>query len=237
MIRQIEEGTGLGFTVLLNDKQEQFRLVIIAKKNWRDDKFTDYSFGYMNQSNTLFTTSCYSGGNTGFGINPRYGNTKIDDEWIANNKLVTDNLEEIKKMALEATQKQADDREAEIARKTELANKINELPTTFPIGLAQLDQFQFVRTEAIYRPGYSSNVYVASVHIEKRVKKNAYNNTFCLSYYMTKDRKLQVKKFTEAANYFFGVDIMKQFEPKELFLFLLGKEQEIKNKIKEIKNA
>jgi len=35
MLRQIEDGTGLGFTILIKDKVEQFRLVIIARNNWR----------------------------------------------------------------------------------------------------------------------------------------------------------------------------------------------------------
>ena len=238
MLRQIEDGTGLGFTILIKDKVEQFRLVIIARNNWRTKEWNDYAFTYMNINNTVCTTNCYSGGNTGFGCDPKYGMTNINQEWLKHNIIVTDNLEEMKAIALSEAKQQADERDAEQAKKAQIAIKINELPTKFSIRLAKLDQFQFIRTEANYNPRQSSYVYGASVHIEKKQKKggNTYNNTFNLSYYLTKDNKAQVKKFAEAANRFFGQDIMKQFNPKELFLYLLAKHREIKNKINEIKN-
>ena len=238
MIDLIEEGSGLGFTTEINERIEQFRLVIIARKNWLTNNWDDYKWGYLNESNKYFTDSCYCGGNTGFGVH-KENLTKVTKEWFKDNVLMTDDLAEMKAMAWDAERTRRKARENDIKQKEKIASKINELPDKFRTNVAVIDKnWNFIRSEASYSPMRSSSIQGANVYLESKKKMpNGFKKTVYLDQYVSRDGKLLVKSFTNDIRWLFGeyFTIDKKFDGKKLLFQLVSREKQIKQMIKDIK--
>jgi len=234
-INLLEEGNGLGFTTVIDGDVQQFRLVIIARKNWATNDWDNYSWGYINQTNKLFTTNCYTGGNTGFGVTTS-NLTKITPEWHKQNVLFSDDYEEMKSIAWDLELKRRRERANDIKQKELRVSKINELPSKFKIGLTGLDKdWQFVRTKAEYICTKSSSILGAHVFLEsKRKQNNDFKKTIYLDNYTSRDNKMLVKKFANDIKWLFG-NSAKNYDTKQLLTVLLLKQKEINNLIKDTK--
>lgn len=86
-------------------------------------------------------------------------------------------------------------------------NAINELPSTFKIGIPELDKdYHFVRTPARYEPETSNNIIGATVFIEPKVRDKLSSYTvFRPSRFTTIDGRRLFKQFSAHASSYFKI--------------------------------
>lgn len=235
-IRQIKEGEGISFKIMLADKPVEFNLTLIATQNFRNEAFDRYEFGFIDKTYTRYIRSPYTGGNTGFG---KSGSDmkSITPEWSKSYKIITQDIDTINEYALAIEQEEQAERSSHELSMNSRVKSINNLPTTFKTGNKHLDTIcRFTRGKAEYRPSYSRNIIGAYVSLEKKVitGRSSYRDTFTLERYISKDRKFLIKKFATESKWFFG-SVALMFDPKELLTLLFKREHEINTIIKECK--
>lgn len=95
-LRKIQNGDGISMTLMMDEKPIVFNLVILNNKDmlWEDEKY-HYTYGFLSEDRTLiFSGNPYSGGNTGFGYDPRLIH-KVNSEEGRQYEVVAADLEEI----------------------------------------------------------------------------------------------------------------------------------------------
>lgn len=169
----LDNGCGVGFTVLYNGQPENFKLGLFMHRN-RFKEENEFLLGYINTFQTLFIESVYSGGCTGFGAH----DISPWDEAQKNKMLilVTTVLSEIQDfIKAEVAKAEA---EAEARKKDLLARyeRIMALPEVFESKVLP-QYFRFERTAphnptTHYRwfPVVFSKVYDGSRYCEFSVK-------------------------------------------------------------------
>ena len=230
-IAKIEEGCGVGFSIMVNGgKVEEFKLHLITKYNiFREQN--EYAFLYINKNQTFcIDANLYSGGNTGFGLSNNLINFK---EFQMQEKAVilTNDIEEINKIAKQEEQRIKAEREAFIEKQTERTRKINELPISFSTGIDCVDEhYEFCRGEAFYNHFQSSSIKGGFIHLHKKG-----SDRFCyidLKDFITKSGAIKAKDFVASL----GIKIRTDY-PKKLFACLKARQEEIEKQIKDIKNS
>jgi hypothetical protein len=231
MINKFEEGSGVAMVIYIDGKFETFKLSVIERKARRPK---GYEYGFVNEDQTKYFHGPYSGGITGFGIS-QYEIRKIDEEWGKEYKVITTDLDCIQALA-NAEEVKAKLAEEEAIRKTEARVKaINALPKTFSV-IPELDEeFEFVRSDASCLHGHG--IPIKGGHIRLRKKRDegssfeSITNRPYLTKYISKDRKLLVKKFDGDMKWLFGEKIAFANNPKDLLTKLVAREEELKNLI------
>jgi len=229
-IAKIKEGCGVGFSIMVNDgKIEDFKLHLITKYNIFREKY-EYAFIYINKNQTFcIDANLYSGGNTGFGLSNNLINFQ---EFQMQEKavIVTNNIEEINKIAEQEEQRIKAERKAFIEKQTERTNKINELPISFSTGIDCVDEhYEFCRGKAFYNHFQSSSIKGGFIHLHKKGF-----DRFCyidLKDFITKDKRIKAKDFVSSL----GIEI--KTDPKKLFRDLKARQEEIEKQIRDIKNS
>ena len=181
----MKNGNMTRFTIIVDGKEIDFRLCVILTKNWCNEN--EYGFMFVSTDNKLSCTSCYSGGNTGGGAD--YINNA--SELI----IVTDDIEKMQALAIEADAmaiQSREDRDANIQKTVEL---INQLPIEYSVCTTPDFEVKVIRSKAEYRPSYSGK-FLPSYNVSVK-RTNGYESTLWLSNYYRKDGVLLKKKAIE----------------------------------------
>lgn len=213
MIEQITDGCGIEFKVVVNGKIETFKLHLISKYNkfW---KTSTYSFLFINNNKTLCSdSSCYSGGATGFGKHTNEIKDLEDFLHLNDAVIITDDIDEINKIA---------DKEAAIRQQE--VEAINALPTSFSTGSPTIDkEYEFFRTEATFNHAYSRKINGGVIYLHKKNSdKFSYLN---LKHFETKDHRIKVAQFQEVFGKLFNS--LTNAEAKQIFIALKLRQKEI----------
>lgn len=223
-IANIDNGCGISFTIIQDNKKVNYTLTLVEEKNWwKKDEKGKLGFIFISNCGKYYTNGVYSGGNTGFGIS-NYNIYQTDNEEFKENyKILTSDLTLMGQLAEAETL--WDEVEREHFHKSQKARveRINKLPDSFD---TVLKDFIFVRFEAEYREGYSQLIQGRDVFLKKRDNLERYRNLFTLANYKTKSGKLRIKDFTKTfADYLDGKDA------REVLTTLLAQQKEIKTMI------
>lgn len=154
-MRSLEKGSGVAFSVM-GEKEEiiHFQLAVIAKKNFRNEE--EFEFAFI--SDLGYVESCHSGGNTGFGIDFKYSIKSLKSDNI---RIVTTDLEEIKRLAGESEQKAREEREKFYLNQKRRAEEINKLSRFYEInsGIPKIDERSIIKiSDHEFRRGYSNSI-------------------------------------------------------------------------------
>ncbi len=111
MIRKLEDGNGISFKILLNGKQEEFVLALLFKQDYFSEKYNRYEYGFVNSDKTLYISTLYSGGNTGFGyhLNEIKSFNVLSPEGEQKIKFITSDLDEMNRIAEEENIKEKEE--------------------------------------------------------------------------------------------------------------------------------
>jgi len=232
-MRKLESGSGIGFTVIIDGEIVNFKLGVFARKTWGGKEEMEYGFisdSDMEYSFTspegLYSRGTYFGGITGMGVTPCEIKNIPGDM-----RLVTTDLDEINKLAGVAEDKAKQEKEVEIKTKQDKVKRINALPRIFPVGDKKLDSLVvFKRSDASYNSFSSRRVEGGSINL---AYKNADGKCIWLSDYLTKDGKLQVKKFAGDLRHLFG-DRAPEFALKATLRTLVDRQRELTMMINKI---
>lgn len=228
MLDKIEEGSGVKATIILNGKEENFRLAVLASKGW--DGENNYEYGFINEAGTLYSRGMYSGGATGFGITA-YNIKAIDEEFYKSYTIVTFDLEEMKKLSDEVKEKQNKEQQDFEERQKKIVDEINSMPETFKTGDERIDKLvTIIRSAAEFNPKRNSSIQGGVISWKSNLRPNCYHET-----YLTKDGKYQVKKFAKDMDYLFGTE-SERFDPKTLLVTITEAVKTINKEIRDIKN-
>ena len=217
MLQKLEEGSGTKFSVLVNGKEVEFKLAILEAESFFQSKSLGYGFV---SENGLYSSSCYSGGTTGFGVSDL---RPLDP----NKKVITMDLTEMNRIAeaeINIENNKRKEEEQEMQRKVV---RINQLPTSFE-SIPELKEFTFLRSEASYNPRNSRNIQGGRFELTNKSKKV----TIWLEKYVATDGKLQAKKFESETRYYFATG--ENFQPKEALTALLERKKELNEMVKHI---
>jgi len=227
-IRKLENGSGVGFSVMIDGNVVNFKLAVFAKKWFRDTEEMEY--GFISDDQSRYFKGIYSGGNTGMGISDHELRTKspIPEGY----RLVTTDLNEIARLAEkseEAARLEKEESENEMKAKVE---KINALSEKFEVGIPALESvIYFERSEAYYAPRQSSRIQGGGFDIEFKDGKKRFN--FWLSNYKTETGRLRVKDFAKDMKHLFG-DVAFQLDAKATLQGLIDRQNELTNMVRKI---
>jgi len=228
MIRKLENGSGVGFSVIVDGNVVNFKLAVFARKWFRDTEEMEY--GFISDDQSRYFKGTYSGGNTGMGISDHELRTKspIPEGY----RLVTTDLNEIARLAEEFEEEarlQKEEHENEMRAKVE---EINRLPEAFEVGIPALESvIYFERSEAYYAPRQSSRIQGGCFSIEFKDEKKRFN--FWLSNYKTEAERLRIKGFAKDMKHLFG-DVSFLLDPKETLQTLISRQNELTNMVRKI---
>jgi len=227
-IRKLENGSGVGFSVMIDGNVVNFKLAIFARRWFRDTEEMEY--GFISDDQSKYFKGTYSGGNTGMGVDGSALRTKssIPEGY----RLVTIDLNEITKLAEEfeeAARLQKEEHENEMRAKVE---EINRLPEAFEVGIPVLEPIiWFKRSEAYYNPRQSSRIQGGGFDIEFKDGKKRFN--FSLSNYKTETGRLRTKNFASDMRHLFS-DVAFQLDAKETLQGLIDRQNELTNMVRKI---
>jgi len=215
-MNKLQIGEGVEFKVLDKDLNLiTFKLAIIARKSWSGRE--ENQFGYVSE-NGFYTRSTYSGGNTGFGINNYDFGSSLPDDC----RIVTTDLEEIKKIASQEEDAEKQANEDAKRKQEEKTERINQLPEEVEVNDPELAKhFIFQRSLAAYNPTYSRSIQGGQYQLHR---KDLRKSTVWIDEYKTKSGSLQVKQFS---GHFDFVN-----NPKESLKILLEQFNELKAKVR-----
>jgi len=218
-IRRIEEGNGIEFTIIIKGIKTTYELTLAERLSWKKDDKGDLVFIFISKNKKYFASSCYSGGNTGFGIS-NYDFQEINEDFHKEYLILTSNLDVINQIA-DAERNFDQNKEKEYDQKQrDKVERINNLPKCFD---SIIPEFEFERTDVKYDPSHSK--LIRGGYIKFKNKNN--DRLFCdIKDFVTKDGKKKVKNFINA----YGTYI-KDKDPKEILESLLKQHTEIKNMI------
>jgi hypothetical protein len=226
MIRRIEEGQGVKVSLWMNDKIENFSLVVLKQKNsWDSESIFTYAF--INDDRTKYFKSSDTNGNTGFYCNAYDINSDFFDRY----EIVTNDINEINKIAEAEEIKRKKEKLEEDNYLTEKVIRINNLPKRFNTGIPELEEILvFTRSEAIFNPLVNSKIRGANINL---FKKDSHNSLIILNDYVTKDGKILTKEFTKYINWIIG-NVNFEFNPKEVLIKLIERRKELVRMIQDI---
>lgn len=209
-ITTLKEGSGIGVTLLLNGKEEKFRLGLFSSKNWSDKEELEY--GFVNEDETkFFFGAMYSGGESGFGLSDyRYQDMKLPE----GKRLVTTDMYEIERLARKADNDAADERANWLESQAARVSEINKLPKETKLFSWKGIDFYFVRREASFNATYSRQI---QCHMELMARRaDGRTMDFYISNYYSKSGALLIKNFIRDFRYFIGESVMQATAIKDL---------------------
>lgn len=128
-INKLENGCGLGFSIINEGQIINFKLAVFSKKRLFHKDETELVYGFISE-NGLYANGTYSGGTTGLGLSA----WEIRNETFAipeDLTFVTSDLSEIIKMAEQDEERVRKEKEDYDKKQNEAVEKINQLPKFF----------------------------------------------------------------------------------------------------------
>jgi hypothetical protein len=209
-ITTLKDGSGVGVTLLINNKEEKFRLGVFASKDWSDKEELEY--GFVNEDETkFFFGSLYSGGESGFGLSDfRYQDMKLPE----GKRLVTTDSWEIHRLAQAQDNKAAEERANWLESQAARVAEINKLPKEVKLFTWKGIDFYHTRNEATFNASYSRKIQYYT-GLEAR-KSDGQRKQFYLSNYISKSGAVLIKNFINDFRYFVGEKNMQAMPVKDL---------------------
>ena len=228
-IRKLEQGSGVGFSVMIDGNVVNFKLAIFARKSWNDTEEMEY--GFISEDEILYVKSTYSGGTTGMGIS----DYEISRERLTipeGYRLVTIDLNEINEIGRQKEEKATNEKKEYEDVMRAKVEKINALPEAFEVETMVLKPIiYFKRSEAYYNPRQSSRIQGGGFDIEFKDGKKRFN--FSLSNYKTETGRLRTKNFASDMRHLFS-DVAFQLDAKETLQGLIDRQNELTNMVRKI---
>jgi hypothetical protein len=208
-ITSLKNHCGIGVTLLIDDKEEKFRLGVFASKDWNGKEVLEY--GMVNEDQTKFIFgSLYSGGTTGFGL------SDYEDMTLPEGKqLITTDMEVIKQMAYDADVRTEEKRDSWLESQKAKSVEINRLPKEEKLLSWDSMDFYFTRGEASFNSTYSRDIQCRTGLIMQRKGTESRKNLYFEDYF-TKAGSKKIKRFLQDISYFVGEDKMQTKSMKEI---------------------
>jgi len=224
MLRKIEKGDGVGYSIIDKDgKIVDFKLMVVARKSFFSDSQESLEYAFLSPDGRVNSGS-YSGRNTGMGISDLDNLLSINDQkWQEEYRIFETDLNKIIKLADEDVRKQDEFRQAGIEKKEAEVKKLNLRPLKVKIGDERLDKIlELRRNEAEYSPRVSHSIRGGGYSLYQKDR----DQHVWLDRFVAKDGKLLVKSFCEEGKYIFG-EVFHEFDPKALLTLLLNRMKEV----------